>query len=158
MFSYLLRPLAGAIATGLDLSFLLIFIIVIGSLILIIEKRKAEIFINIDLNYQTRKVLKEYSIPIMNRVLFFLYPNLCLIYMWWSFGLNQNSADPSIMALTIPFVISGLYRYKKLGENKKEFLNKNISLENPESVFYKDKYLRLLFVAWIIMVILIGFF
>ena len=94
----------------------------------------------------------------MNRVLFFLYPNLCLIYVWWSFGLNQNLADPSIMVLTIPVVISGLCRYNKLGENKKEFLNKNISLENPESVFYKDKYLRLLFVAWIIMVILIGFF
>ena len=158
VFSYLLRPLAGAIATGLDLSFLLIFIIVIGSLILIIEKRKAEIFINIDLNYPTRKVLKEYSIPIMNRVLFYLYPNLCLIYMWWSFGSNQNSADPSIMVFTIPLFILGLYRYKKLGEYKNGGLNKKIiSLENPESVFYKDKYLALLLSSWITIVILIGF-
>lgn len=158
VFSYLLRPLAGGIATGLDLSPLLIFMIVIGSLILVIEKRKAEILINKEMNDSTRKVLKHYSIPIMNRVLFYLYPNLCLIYMWWSFGSNQNSADPSIMVFTIPLFISGLYRYKKLGEYKKGVLNeKIISLENPESVFYKDKYLTLLLSSWIIVVILIGF-
>ena len=129
-----------------------------GSLILVIEKRKAEIFINKDKNDSTRKVLKKYSVPIMNRVLFFLYPNLCLIYIWWSFRSNQNIASPSQMVLTIPFVILGLYRYKKLGEDKKESLNKKlISLENPESVFYEDKCLRLLFIAWIMTVIFIGF-
>ena len=158
---FLLRALAGVIAS--DLSFSPWFSLSIGllSLFLAVEKRKAELKLFIHTGVLTRNVLGRYSLELLNRYESVLTSSTFVSYSLWAAGPTLNGADTELMLLTVPFVLLGIFRYQLLSnissiKNGSGVENK-FSTESPEEILLNDKGIKLTIFCWLISIILINF-
>ena len=82
-------------------------------------------------------------------------------YALWAAGPVVNGASSSLMLLTTPLVLIGIFRYQLLGDqceiNSDNEINLNLITEKPESVLLNDKGIRLIVFTWLVLTILIGF-
>ena len=158
---FLLRSLAGVIAS--DLSFSPWFSLSIGllSLFLAVEKRKAELKVFLQTGVLTRKVLSRYSLELLNRYESVLTSSTFVSYSLWAAGPSLNGADTELMLLTVPFVLLGIFRYQLLSNistvKNESGLGNKFSTESPEEILLNDKGIRLTIFGWFITIILINF-
>ena len=130
------------------------------SLFIALEKRKAELYSSIN-KKTTRKVLKIYSKPLVEKYESVLSTSTVITYSLWAYGPIVGGASSPWMIFTIPLVILGIFRYQMLSENLK---TDNISelevgdLESPEKIILKDKPMKLIVLSWVLITIFIGFF
>mgnify|MGYP001201964897 CR=1 FL=1 len=158
---FLLRALAGVIAS--DLSFSPWFSLSIGllSLFLAVEKRKAELKLFIQTGVLTRNVLGRYSLELLNRYESVLTSSTFVSYSLWAAGPTLNGADTELMLLTVPFVLLGIFRYQLLSNissiKNGSGLENKFSTESPEEILLNDKGIKLTIFCWLISIILINF-
>ena len=108
----------------------------------------------------TREVLKFYSIPVLLRLESTLATSAFMSYALWASGPLLNGAPTSLMLLTTPFVLLGIFRYQILSDpynplgksTKNEYFT-----EKPETVLLKDKGIKIIVIAWLLLTILISF-
>jgi len=130
------------------------------SLFIALEKRKAELYSSIN-KKTTRKVLKIYSKPLVEKYESVLSTSTVITYSLWAYGPIVGGASSPWMIFTIPLVILGIFRYQMLSEILK---TDNISelevgdLESPEKIILKDKPMKLIVLSWVLITIFIGFF
>ena len=83
-------------------------------------------------------------------------------YSLWSVGPLLNGASTSRMMITLPFVLTGIFRYQLISDlvntNKSGYYNIHISTERPEKVILNDKVLRYIILLWFIIILVIGFY
>ncbi len=157
---FLIRSLAGLISSDLQLSSWFILSVGLLALFLAVEKRKAELMIVESRGVVTREVLKFYSIPLLLRLESTLATSAFMSYSLWASGPLLNGAPTSLMLLTTPFVLLGIFRYQILSDpynslgksTKNEYFT-----EKPESVLLKDKGIKIIVLAWLSLTIFIGF-
>jgi len=157
---FVIRSIAGGIATGAFISYWFLLSVGMLSLFLALEKRKAEI-----LNMQitkiiTRNVLKSYSLSLINKLESVLTSCTVMTYSLWCFGPQVGGATSPLMIITIPLVILGIFRYQMLSEisqNSKDEKYKISLLESPENVLIKDKPIQIVVSTWLLITIYIGF-
>ena len=65
---------------------------------------------------KTRKVLKFYSIPLLLRLESTLATSAFVSYALWASGPLLNGAPTSLMLLTVPLVLLGIFRYQILSD------------------------------------------
>ncbi len=158
---FLLRSISGLLASELELSPWFILSVGLLSLFLAVEKRKAELLIFQQTGICTRKVLNYYSVPLLLRLEVNLATSTFICYSLWAAGPVVNGASSSLMLLTTPLVLIGIFRYQLLSDQgesiSKKDSNLNLITEKPELVLLNDNWIRLITSSWLLLTILIGF-
>ena len=114
---FIIRSIAGGVASTTIISYWFILSIALLSLYLAIEKRKAEIINTRNSKLITRKVLKSYSLSIMNKFETIFTSCLVMTYSLWSYGPMIGGSKSQWMMVTIPLVMLGILRYQMLSDN-----------------------------------------
>lgn len=155
-FGFIIRAIAGGVASQTFISYWFILAIAMLSLYLAIEKRKAEIINTRNSKLITRKVLKSYTLNTINKFEATFTSCLVMTYCLWSYGPNIGGSKSQWMMITIPLVLLGIFRYQMLSDN---FCNSGDFnyLENPEKVIFIDKQIQIIVLAWLFITITVGF-
>lgn len=158
---FLIRSIAGLVASDLNLSPWFILSVGLLALFLAVEKRKAELMTFRSRGILTRKVLEYYSIPLLLRLESTLATSVFMSYSLWASGPILNGAPTSLMLLTVPLVLGGIFRYQLLSdpEEASRRCKENIrfTTEKPEDILLGDSGIRLIVSVWISMTLIIGF-
>lgn len=138
---FVLRAMAGALAIDAPISPWLYVVTALGALFLGINKRRAELDLLDGGAASHRKILDEYTIPMLDQMGSIVTGALVIAYGLYTFTAEGLPANHSMM-LTIPFVLYGIFRYLYLVNVKKEG-------GAPEEVLLKDLPVLLTAVGWI---------
>jgi decaprenyl-phosphate phosphoribosyltransferase len=112
---FLRRAIAG-VAEGLWLSSWFLLIVGLLALSLAIEKRKAELPTSQDLGTVARKVLRLYSLPLLERLQSLVCTCAFMSCSLWASGPALNAASTTWMLLTVAFVLAGILRDQPLSD------------------------------------------
>ncbi|MFZ2523213.1 MAG: decaprenyl-phosphate phosphoribosyltransferase, partial [Minisyncoccia bacterium] len=134
---YVLRIIAGGIAVPVYISPWIILCVFFGSLFVVIGKRRSEFS-----RSNRREVLESYSERALDLVFISSAISALVIYAIWSV-LEHNS--PYLVYSTV-FVCIALFRLLNL------IYNESSHGESPEVLVFKDRYIFLSFVSWLIYV------
>lgn len=147
---FVLRAVGGAIAVDVPISPWLYVLTVLLSLFLGISKRRHELHLLEEGRGAFRKVLTEYSAPMLEEMLSVVTASTVIAYSIYTFTAESLPANHSMM-LTIPFVIYGIFRYLYLVHTGAD--------APPDEMLLKDRPLIVTIVLWILtmLVILYGF-
>lgn len=143
-FGFVLRVESGSLSTGVQVSPWLFLCTILLALFLALNKRKSEIITLKDKSGSHRKILEEYSIDMLDKMLTIVTPSILMAYCLYTF----SSVQSRTMIFTIPFVLYGIFRYEYLMDKK------NIG-GKPEDVFGKDTPFLINILLWILSVLII---
>jgi 4-hydroxybenzoate polyprenyltransferase len=157
---FLLRALAGLVATALGASPWFLLTIGLLALFLAVEKRKAELRISMDRGVVTRQVLIRYSLPLLHRLESLVASSAFMAYALWSAGPTLKGASTSWMLLTLPFVLVGIFRYQLLSDpeeaQRRATDNPGQTTEKPEEILLGDHGIQLTLLGWLTTVVVVG--
>jgi decaprenyl-phosphate phosphoribosyltransferase len=157
---FLLRALAGLVATGLGSSPWFLLTIGLLALFLAVEKRKAELRLSIERGVFTRQVLMRYSLPLLQRLESLVASSAFMAYALWSAGPTLKGAPTSWMLLSVPFVLVGIFRYQLLSDpeesQRRASANPDQTTEKPEEVLLGDRGIHLTLLGWVLTVVVVG--
>jgi len=157
---FLLRALAGLVATGLGASPWFLLTIGLLALFLAVEKRKAELRISIERGVVTRHVLMRYSLPLLQRLESLVASSAFMAYALWSAGPTLKGAPTSWMLLSVPFVLVGIFRYQLLSDpeesERRAGANPDQTTEKPEEILLGDRGIHLILLGWLLTVVVVG--
>ena len=156
---FILRSVAGGVAANIFISSWFLLSVGMLSLFLAVEKRKAEIVNLRNSKLNTRKVLKSYSLTLINKFEAVLTSSTIMTYSLWAYGPSIGGSKSPSMIITIPLVMLGIFRYQMLSEIKQNRILKksNINLETPEKIIFTDKPIQIIVLSWLLIIIYIGF-
>jgi len=143
-FGFVLRVASGSVATNVQISPWLFLCTILLSLFLALNKRKSEIIMLQDNSSSHRKILEEYSVDLIDKMLTIVNPSILMAYSLYTFSSTQSKT----MMFTIPFVLYGIFRYEYLIDKK------NIG-GKPEDIFGRDLPLLINIILWIVSILLI---
>jgi decaprenyl-phosphate phosphoribosyltransferase len=158
---FILRAYAGAAITNIFLSSWFLLCTAMLALFLAIEKRKAELRLVQIKGVKPRAVLKQYSLPLLQRMENIVATGTVISYALWSSGQRVSGASTSWMLLTLPFVLYGVFRYQLLSDpqeitiHPEKDLEKGGRTERPEEILLKDWAILFTVTGWIITCFLI---
>ena len=156
---FILRSIAGGVAANIFISSWFLLSVGMLSLFLAVEKRKAEIVNLRNSKLNTRKVLKSYSLTLINKFEAVLTSSTIMTYSLWAYGPSIGGSKSPFMIITIPLVMLGIFRYQMLSEIKQNRILKksNINLETPEKIIFTDKPIQIIVLSWLLIIIYMGF-
>ena len=156
---FILRSVAGGFAANIFISSWFLLSVGMLSLFLAVEKRKAEIVNLRNSKLNTRKVLKSYSLTLINKFEAVLTSSTIMTYSLWAYGPSIGGSKSPFMIITIPLVMLGIFRYQMLSDIKQNRILKksNINLETPEKIIFTDKPIQIIVLSWLLIIIYIGF-
>ena len=156
---FILRSVAGGVAANIFISSWFLLSVGMLSLFLAVEKRKAEIVNLQNSKLNTRKVLKSYSLTLINKFEAVLTSSTIMTYSLWAYGPSIGGSKSPFMIITIPLVMLGIFRYQMLSDIKQNRILKksNINLETPEKIIFTDKPVQIIVLSWLLIIIYIGF-
>jgi len=139
---FLLRVLAGGYATDLHLTDWALILNFILALILAIGKRRGELK-NADIKGETRKALQGYSVPFLDVLLAICCVMAIVCYIMFTLSEEVQARFHHNIIYTVVFVVFGIFRYLQLSL----VYNK---AESPTAILYKDRYIQITILLWII--------
>ncbi len=139
---FVMRAAAGALAIDVPISPWLYVVTALGALFLGINKRRAELVLLEDGAKTHRKILDDYTIPMLDQMGSIVTGALVMAYGLYTFTAEGLPANHSMM-LTIPFVLYGIFRYLYLVNVKQEG-------GSPEEVLLKDVPVMLTAIGWVV--------
>ena len=159
---FVLRACAGAAVTGIPLSAWFLLCTAMLALFLGIEKRKAELRALQLKGGKTRRVLNQYSLPLLARMESPVVTGAIMGYALWSSGPIAQGASTSWMMLTLPFVVYGIFRYQFLSDPEEITRRTNGTehggkSERPEEILLSDHPMLFAVSGWILAVTVILF-
>ncbi len=138
---FVMRAMAGAFAIDVPISPWLYVVTALGALFLGINKRRAELTLLESGAKGHRKILDEYTIPMLDQMGAIVTGALVIAYGLYTFTAEGLPTNHSMM-LTIPFVLYGIFRYLYLVNVKNEG-------GSPEEVLLKDIPIMLTAISWL---------
>jgi len=144
---FVMRLVSGGVATNVQLSPWIILCTILLSLFIALNKRKSEIISMKENSTKTRKILEEYSVELIDKMLTIVTPSILMAYCLYTFQSIQNRS----MMFTIPFVLYGIFRYEYL-------MGKENIGGKPEDIFTKDVPFLINIVCWFLTVIIVIYF
>ncbi len=139
---FLLRAIAGGVATDLPLSQWFLLVASFGSLFMVAGKRYSETF-SVGVEAQTRNSLQYYSESYLRFVWSLAAAVAITAYSLWAFEVGQGAATPWAAFSIAPFVL-GLLRYAV-------DIDRGVA-GAPEDIVLGDRVLQVLGVAWLVLV------
>ena len=139
-FGFLLRALAGGFAIEVAISFWFLVCTLLLSLFLALTKRRQE-SVNLESNGgNRRKVLTHYPLTYLDQLISKVTVATIICYSLYTFTASQSK----LFALTIPFVVYGIFRYRYLAYSK------DLG-ESPEEVLLQDKPMIINLLLWAVL-------
>jgi 4-hydroxybenzoate polyprenyltransferase len=138
---FVFRAMAGALAIDVPISPWLYVVTALGALFLGINKRRAELELLSSGAGSHRKILEEYTVPMLDQMGSIVTGALLIAYGLYTFTAEGLPANHSMM-FTIPFVLYGIFRYMYLVNVRKEG-------GSPEEVLLRDVPIMLTLVGWL---------
>ena len=117
------------------------------ALLMILGKRRHELILLGDGAKAHRTVLKEYSVPFLDILISIVTTSCIVSYSLYTF-LSEGLPENSLMILTIPFVVYGMFRYLYLVHIREEG-------GAPEEILLRDRSLQITLVLWAAVVVLV---
>lgn len=114
---FVIRAAAGAVVVNVPISPWLYLCTVLASLFLGFSKRRHELVLLSGGAGSHRRILDEYSVPLLDQIIIIVTSATVMAYSLYTFSAENLPADHSMM-LTIPFVLYGLFRYLYLVHQK----------------------------------------
>jgi 4-hydroxybenzoate polyprenyltransferase len=143
---FVLRAMGGAVAIGVPISPWLYILTALLALFLGISKRRHEVHLLKEGSGSFRKVLNEYSEPMLEEMLNVVTASTVIAYSIYTF-VAESLPDNHAMMLTIPFVVYGIFRYLYLVHSGQD--------APPDEMLLKDRPLIITVILWGISVLLI---
>jgi 4-hydroxybenzoate polyprenyltransferase len=129
---YVLRAMAGAFVIPVPISPWLYLCAILGSLFLVLGKRRQELLL-LDAGASLhRRILQEYSPQLLDQMITIVTSATVMAYSLYTF---QGTTGNHRLMVTIPFVLYGLFRYLYLIYMKMEG-------GSPEEVLLRDKHIQ----------------
>ncbi len=147
---FVIRAVAGALIIDVPVSPWLYVFTALGSLFIAVGKRRQELIVLGGDSSEHRRILGEYSVPLLDQLLTVIMTATMMAYSLYTFTAENLPADHSMM-LTIPLVLYGLFRYAYLIHIKGQG-------GSPDELLFRDKPLLLSVVLWAVSVITILYF
>ena len=143
-FGFLIRVYSGGALAQVGISHWLSIMILLLALFLIIAKRRDDIVIETETGEVMRKVSKSYNLEFINSCLTLLSAVVIVAYIMYTVSpeVTQRFNSEYLFVTTI-FVIAGIMRYLQI-----TFVEQNSG--SPTSILFKDKFLAVTIVGWII--------
>jgi 4-hydroxybenzoate polyprenyltransferase len=138
---FVIRAAAGAVVVGVPISPWLYLCTVLASLYLGLSKRRNEIVTLSDGAGNHRRILEEYSVPLLDQLILVVTSATVMAYSLYTFSAENLPPDHSMM-LTIPFVLYGLFRYFYLVHQKGEG-------GSPDETLLTDRPLLICAALWL---------
>jgi len=129
---FILRVFAGTTLAGVEPSDWLIVCTLTASLFLGFSKRRSELVLMEGETDPSRKVLKEYSVPFLDQMIAMVTACTVMSYILYTVsGETVARFGTRSLALTIPFVLFGIFRYLYLIYHRNR-------VEDPVDLILKD--------------------
>ncbi len=107
---FVLRAAAGAVVISVPISPWLYVCTVLGALFIALCKRRHELLLLQDAAAGHRRILQDYSLPLLDQMISVVTSATLIAYSLYTFS-AENLPKNSAMMLTIPFVLYGILRY-----------------------------------------------
>ncbi len=144
-FSFVLRIIAGGVATNTYLSYWILLLVFLLALFLALGKRREELLIFLNTKKVTRKNINLYSLKYIDYGISILIFSISIIYLLYSLSPETIlQFDSNKIFLTFPFVLIGLLRYRRLLKKRKFYANST-------NVIFKDFFIQIIVVGWILL-------
>lgn len=137
---FVLRAAAGAVVISVPISPWLYVCTVLGALFIALCKRRNELSVLQESAVNHRRILQDYSIPLLDQMISVVTSATLIAYSLYTFS-AENLPENSSMMLTIPFVLYGILRYLYL-------IQVRGSGGSPEEVLLSDKPLIATVTGW----------
>jgi len=147
---YVLRAAAGALAIDVTISVWLLLCTLLLALFLGLTKRRGEL-ITLGDNPVTRRILAEYSLPMLDQMITIVAASCLMAYSLYTFNSETAGRTHHYLMATIPFVLYGLFRYLYLSHKKGMG-------EAPETVLLEDRPLLVNIGLYILTAALVVYF
>ena len=149
-FGFVLRALAGGVALGVEMTSWFILCVFMLSLFLALTKRRHELIIFERDKGRQRKVLQSYSLTLFDQLLMIVTSMVITSYSVFASQVHNDIVFLGVpfIAITIPMVIYGMFRYLYLVHIKKIG-------GKPEEILFRDKHILgivLIYVATVICI------
>lgn len=134
---FVLRAVAGAIVLDINITSWLLMCMGLLALFLGIGKRRAELVLLEEGATEHRRILEEYSVPMLDQMMSIVTAATIMAYTLFTFNAPTLPHDPyPVMMVTIPFVVYGIFRYVYL-------IYHHEGGGSPEELVLKDKPLAI---------------
>ncbi|MBC3844828.1 UbiA prenyltransferase family protein [Winogradskyella echinorum] len=141
--SFVLRLIAGSVATNTRLSHWIIIMVVLLALFLAFAKRRDELIIYLEEKVLVRKNIDKYSLKLLDATLKILALLIIILYLMYSFSEEiKMQFNSEYIWLTSIFVALGLFRYGRLIQLRHNYVN-------PTKILLRDFPLQLIVIGWI---------
>ncbi|HEY8489468.1 MAG TPA: decaprenyl-phosphate phosphoribosyltransferase [Dehalococcoidia bacterium] len=107
---FVLRAVAGGVATDIPLSPWIYVCTMLGALFLGINKRRNELTLLADGAADHRPILDEYTLPLLDQMTAVVTSSTVVAYALYTVT-AENLPDNHAMLATVPFVLYGIFRY-----------------------------------------------
>src|SRR5262249_27633034 len=147
---FVLRAAAGAVAIDVPISPWLYIATMLGSLLIALGKRRAELEVLGVEAAGHRRNLDMYSLEFIDQLILIVTSAALMTYALYTFS-AENLPKNHNMMLTIPAVLYGLFRYL--------FVVRQGTLGGaPEDLLFRDRPLLIAVVLWAILAVMILYF
>ena len=144
---YVLRAVGGAVVIQVPISLWLYAITSLGAMLIGFGKRRGELATSDGTALQQRHVLKHYPRTLLNLLIVLVSVGVFLTYIAYTLTAS-NLPGNRTMALTVPIMAFGLYRYLLL-------LYHHNAGETPEEMFLSDRPLMATVFVWLATVVVV---
>jgi 4-hydroxybenzoate polyprenyltransferase len=146
---FVLRAVAGAVVINVDISSWLVVCTILLALFLGLGKRRHEIVLLEGKADAHRRILTEYSLGFLDQMIAVVTSSTVVAYAFYTLSPEiVQKLGTRYMALTIPFVLYGIFRYLYLIHQKEEG-------GSPAKALLTDRPIIIDILLWLVAVILI---
>jgi len=147
-FGFLLRVIAGGVVANIDISIWLILMTFLLAIFLGFAKRRDDVILYIK-GLATRKNIDGYNLEFINAVMIVMSAVTIVSYILYTVSAEvTNKFHSHNLYITSFFVIMGILRYMQI-----TFVNEDSG--SPTDLVYKDRFLQITVILWIISFIII---
>jgi 4-hydroxybenzoate polyprenyltransferase len=149
---FILRAAAGAVVLGISMTPWLLVCMGLLALFLGIGKRRHELVLLEQGAGEHRRILNEYSVPMLDQMMAIVTASIVMAYSMTTFSAPVVPHEPyPLLMTTIPFVVYGIFRYLYL-------IYQRDGGGSPDELVLKDAPLAINIALWGITVLGIMFF
>lgn len=146
---FVLRVVAGGMATDINLSHWIVLMTFLLALFLGFAKRRDEVMILDEKGLQTRLNIKRYNQNFLNQVLSVIGSITMVCYIMYTVSEEViRRLDSKYVYITAVFVLAGIIRYLQL-------TLVDVKSGSPTNILIKDRFIQLCILAWIVTFTLI---
>jgi 4-hydroxybenzoate polyprenyltransferase len=141
---YVIRVLVGGVSGGIEINYWIIVMTFLLSLLLGFAKRRDDVVLMEGSGKEIRKSVNGYTVEFMNSILEIISAVIIALYIMYTVSeQTMERYNSDYVYITSLFVLLGIFRYLQITISFKKS-------GSPTDVLYKDRFLQLCILGWIL--------